>query len=112
MNTVLSCAEQPRDAANRGQRAERDDEGRQPQRAISTPLTRPKTRPDSEAGRDAEHAPARDACDTISADHGGRGEDRADRQVDAAGQDDEGHAGGEHDVDRRLLRDDREVLPG
>ena len=27
------------------------------------------------------------------------------------GQDDEGHAGGEHDIDRSLLHDDRQVLP-
>ena len=71
--------------------------------AISAPLTSPKTEPGQQRRRDAEQ-PQPGICEASSADHGGRGEDRADRQVDAAGQDDEGHAGGEHGVDRGLLQ--------
>src|SRR6185437_5466581 len=35
-----------------------------------------------------------------------------DREIDAAGEDDEGHACGEHGVDRRLLQHDAEILSG
>ena len=78
--------------------------------AISTPLIRPKTRPGQQCRRGCPAGPQPGISETSSADHGGRREDGADREVDAAGQDHEGHARRKHGVDRGLLRDDREVL--
>ena len=78
-------------------------------KAMSTPLTRPRTEAREQGGRNAEHAPFGDQG-AQDRHHRGGGQDRADRQIDAAGQDDEGHAGREHGVDRGLLHHDRQVL--
>ena len=61
-------------------------------KAIEQPLTRPKPGPISRAAG-MPSRPKSGISDAISATMADGGEDRADRQVDAAGQDDEGHAG-------------------
>ena len=66
--------------------------------------------PDQRAPPGCRASPSRGSFEARSAVIADGGEDRADRQVDAAGQDDEGHARREHDVDRGLLRHDRDVL--
>ena len=77
-------------------------------REISAPLISPKpARPQRD--RHGEAAEARNV-DASKAATAGRRQHGAHRQVDTAGQDDEGHARSQHDVDRRLLRDDRQVL--
>ena len=42
-------------------------------------------------------------------DHAGKGDHRADREVDAAGEDDEGHADGQDAVDEVLPQEEPEV---
>ena len=45
-------------------------------------------------------------------DHAGQTEDRADGEIDAAGEDDEGHPDGEEPVDCNVLGHDHDVLKG
>ena len=102
-------AEQPRQAAHRGQRAERHDERRQAQERDQHAVAQA----DDEAGQQCrDNAEIAERLRHQQADDGRRGEDRPDRKIDAAGQDHERHAGAEHRVDRGLLGDDRQVLPG
>lgn len=79
-----------------------------PPYAMSTPLTRPQPRPT----RTAVKRIAGEAV-LLGGDgggpHRGEGDDRADRQVDAAGDDDEGHADGDDADDGRLGEDQLEV---
>ena len=99
---------QPRDAADRRQSPQRDDERGKPHIGHEQSVDEAEPKPQGHGGGNSEHAevgPQR----RKHRDHGGRREDGADRQVDAARQDHESHARPKHDVDRGLLQDDREV---
>ena len=102
-------AKQSRQAAHRGQRAERHDERRQTKERDQHAVAEPDHKPGQQSRDDAEIA---ERLRDQQADDGRGCEDGTDRKIDAAGQDHERHPGAEHCVDRRLLSDDREVLPG
>ncbi len=60
-------------------------------------------------GKMTQSATCQAFVDEQAGDDAGETDDRADREVDAAGQDDEGHADGEDAVERRLLDEDLDV---
>ena len=82
--------------------------GTMPPYAMSRPLTRPQPSPTITAVK-------QDAREAVllgghrGRPHRGEGDDRADRQVDAAAGDDEGHADGDDADDGRLGEDELEV---
>ena len=101
--------DEARQAANGGERAERDDEGRQPQQRDQCAVDEAKDQPGEHRGGKPKLAETRHFRDD-QAGHGRGGQDRSDREIDASGEDDEGHAGREHGVHRRLLQHDAEIL--
>ena len=97
---VISSAE----AERRAEGAQRRRSAAAPGPVMSRPLTSPQARPASRpATRPTSTAPAlaSDGRHRLDADHPGEDEHRADRQVEAAGDDHEGHADGE---DQQLRR--------
>ncbi|MGY4368991.1 hypothetical protein ACVW1A_005056 [Bradyrhizobium sp. LB1.3] len=111
MNTVVVGAEQARRTAHGGQRPQRDDEGRQAQQRDQGAIE------DAENGA-GEHRGRQPQCPETGEfgddqpGHRRRRQDGADREIDAAGEDDEGHARGQHGIDRGLLHHDADVLAG
>ena len=90
-------------------------------RVISSPLMRPMRTPSAKRDQDdlgdvEEHRVADPQVDAVqdqaARDHAAQADDRADRQVDAAGDDDEGHADREEGVERDMLRHQHEVGGG
>ena len=78
-------------------------------RVIRTPLTRPQSAPPRRRRR-ARRRPARRHRSQQQRDHdGGERDDRADGEIDAAGDDDRGHADRRHADDRGLARHELEV---
>ena len=92
------------------QRAERDDERRQPDQRDEAAVQHA----EADAGQDPEQErrQRRDAAGDRQLRHHDLPErhHRPDREVDAGGQDDERLADREHADDHRLLQDEREVL--
>ena len=88
--------------------AERDDEWHHPK----TPTTAPLTIPMKSARQDGQHD---GRCGGVSLheqgrpDHAGERHDRANAQIDAAADDDHGHAQGSDGHDHRLRQDDLEI---
>ena len=81
-----------------------------PKRAISVPLMVVDGSADCDGGKDGDHGMRGIAArDEAPGDNAGNCEDRADGQLDAAGQDHEGHADGEDAVDRDLTQDIRQI---
>ncbi|AEK62778.1 hypothetical protein CFU_2952 [Collimonas fungivorans Ter331] len=105
----LVIRQQARQATHRGQRAERDDKRRQAHEGNQDAVGQPQQQAEADAGGDPQHAELRRQR-RQHRHHCRRRQDRADRKVDAGGQDDEGHAGRQHDIHRRLLGDDRQIL--
>src|SRR3954452_24079607 len=105
----LVAAHEPRQAADRRQRAQGDDERRQADEGDQRRVEEAEEQAGEHRRRDAEQAEAGDER-RHQRGHGRRGEHRTDREVDAPGEDDERHAGGQDRVDRGLLQDDRHVL--
>ena len=109
LKTVVSAPSRRAETAYSGERTERDDEGWQAQQRNQAAIDDAET----EAREDRDRQPKRAKLGQLGdrqPGHRGRGQDRPHRQVDAAGEDDEGHACGEHGVDRGLLKDDAEIL--
>ena len=104
-------AEQARRAAHGGQRPQRDDEGRQAQQRDQPAIENT----EDGAGEHRGRQPQRPEIGEFGDDQPGhrrRRQYRADRKVDAAGEDDEGHACGQHCIDRGLLHHDADILAG
>ena len=102
-------AEQTCQTTHGGERTQRDDEGRQAQQRDQRAIDDTEAEAGEHRDRQPERPEIRKLGDRQSG-HRGRGQDGADRQVDAAGEDDEGHACGQHGIDRGLLQNDAEVL--
>ncbi len=104
----LAARHEPGGAAPDEQAAERDDEGGHAEKGDDDAMQRADQRADDQpAGQrddpdgrviEAEHLRQK-PCLQHTHDHAGEAEDRADRKVDVAGDDDEHHAG-RHDGDR------------
>ncbi|MEJ1974274.1 MAG: hypothetical protein WDM96_18000 [Lacunisphaera sp.] len=97
-------------AAQRAHHAEGHDEGEQPQprdQQAGEPAAKRGGGNAAQRGEQGRHALLQQQGD----DHGAEGDDRADRQVDAAGDDDERHAERRDADDGGLLKDDGEIVP-
>ncbi len=106
---VEAAGDDLRDAERHRQRAQGDDE----RWHLGLGHEEPVEDAPAEADDDREHeadegggpALAAHRLHRLGGDDGGDDEDRADRQVDAGGDDDERHPDGEHRPDRHVLRD-------
>ena len=80
------------------------------QKALIAPKTAPVGEPDEDAGDDAEAALHAGKLQQVADRHRRQVHVRADREVDAGGQQHEGHADGDDADERRLLDDVERVL--
>ena len=81
---------------------ERHDEVGQPQLGDQHAVEGTADEADQQAGADPREQTVRQH---VGGDHARQADDRADRQVDALGHDDQRHADGDHRVDRGLEHD-------
>src|SRR5918998_33657 len=113
---VDAAGDQQRGAERHAECAERDDERRDlglgDEEAVEDPPGH--AREDRHDAPDGDHAPvvAPDPVHDLGRDHAREHEHRADRQVDAGGDDDEGQAGGDHEQDRGVRGDVARVGDG
>ncbi len=88
-------------AAQRRIRSKRDDKRWQSGKSNQRAVKQPQHQTEHQRRRNRQHGKLRDQRNDHSRDGGGA-ENRANREVDPAGQNNEGHASRQHDVDRRL----------
>ncbi|EGE60939.1 hypothetical protein RHECNPAF_13300125 [Rhizobium etli CNPAF512] len=97
--------------AGDGKGDERYDEGRQTGDRDEEAVDRSEKKSDAEADQACRDA-AKPVCHRLRGHHAGQGEDRADGEVDTAGDDDKQDAQRHDDKRRTGLRDIGEVAPG